>query len=129
MSRLPTIDKAKLSPDAQSVWDRILAGRSTAAMRGPSAALMHVPALADRVFTLEDFLRRPRCRVPPGDRELIILTVAREAGARFAWARHEARGNEVGVRKDAIETLRSNGASDSLNAREKLLVDLARSIL
>jgi 4-carboxymuconolactone decarboxylase len=127
--RLPTIDKTKLSPEAQTVWDRILAGRSSAAMRGPSAALMHVPSLADRVFTLEEYFRGPECELSATDRELIILATAREAGAKFAWARHEARGNEVGVRKEAIEALRANGPLDSLSPHERLLVELARSIL
>src|SRR3954452_20072609 len=102
MARLPAIDKAKLSPDAQAIWDKILANRSGAAMRGPSATLMHVPTLADRVFTLEDYFRGPEADLPGVDRELVIMATAREMGAKFAWARHEARGHELGTRKEAI---------------------------
>jgi len=90
---------------------------------------MHVPTLADRVFTLEDYFRGPEADLPGVDRELVIMATAREMGAKFAWARHEARGNELGTRKEAIETLRTQGPSDKLTPHEKLLVDVTRTLI
>jgi 4-carboxymuconolactone decarboxylase len=129
MARLPAIDREQMSPDAQKIFDRILAGRSSAAARGPTAALMHVPTLADRVFTLEDYFRGPEVELPPADRELVILAVAREAGAKFAWARHEARANEAGVNQQAIEALRTQGSTSGLAPREQLLIEVTQTLL
>jgi len=126
MSRLPGITRDKLSTENQAVWDRIMAGRSGAG--GPYGALFHVPGLADRVGAVENYFRFDGA-LPPTDRELVILTTARELGAHYPWNRHEIRGREAGVRTEAIEALRANGALDALTTHERLLVELARAIL
>jgi 4-carboxymuconolactone decarboxylase len=126
MSRLPAINRDALAPDDQAVWDRIAAVR--AGVRGPFGVLMHVPALADRVAALEDYFRF-NAALPAADRELVIMATAREMGARYPWARHEARGREVGTRTEAIEAVRLNGALEQLTARERLLVEIVRTLL
>jgi 4-carboxymuconolactone decarboxylase len=126
MSRLPAINRDALAPDDQAVWDRIAAVRT--GVRGPFGVLMHVPALADRVAALEDYFRF-NAALPAVDRELVIMATAREMGARYPWARHEARGREVGTRTEAIEAVRFNGALEQLTARERLLVEIVRTLL
>jgi 4-carboxymuconolactone decarboxylase len=126
MSRLPAINRDALAPDDQAVWDRIAAVRT--GVRGPFGVLMHVPALADRVAALEDYFRF-NAALPAVDRELVIMATAREMGARYPWARHEARGREVGTRTEAIEALRLNGTLEQLTARERLLVEIVRTLL
>jgi 4-carboxymuconolactone decarboxylase len=126
MSRLPAINRDTLAPDDQSVWDRIAAVRT--GVRGPFGVLMHVPTLADRVAALEDYFRF-NAALPAVDRELVIMATAREMGARYPWARHEARGREVGTRTEAIEAVRLNGTLEQLTARERLLVEVARTLL
>lgn len=126
MSRLPVIDREALTPEDQAVWDRIAAVRT--GVRGPFGVLMHVPALAGRVAALEDYFRFDAA-LPPIDRELVIMATAREMGARYPWARHEARGREVGTRTEAIEAVRADGTLEQLTARERLLVEIVRSLL
>jgi 4-carboxymuconolactone decarboxylase len=126
MSRLPVINRETLKPDDQAVWDRIAAVRT--GVRGPFGVLMHVPALADRVAALEDYFRF-NASLPAVDREIVIMATAREMGARYPWARHEARGREVGTRAEAIEAVRANGNLEQLTARERLLVEIARALL
>jgi 4-carboxymuconolactone decarboxylase len=126
MSRLPLVNRDALKPEDQAVWDRIAAVRT--GVRGPFGALMHVPALADRVAALEDYFRF-NAALPPVDRELVIMATAREMGAHYPWARHEARGREVGTRTEAIEAVRANGALDPLTPRERLLVEIVRALL
>ena len=89
---------------------------------------MHVPGLAERVANLEDYFRF-NAALPAADRELVIVATAREMEAHFAWARHEARGLEVGTRKEAIEAVRSKGDLEELAPRERLLVEIVRSLL
>lgn len=125
--RLPILKREQLSPDNQQLWDRIMAGRSSAG-GGPYGALLHAPALADRLAAVENYFRN-EARLPSPDRELIILAAARELGARFPWTRHEIRAREVGTRPAAIETVRANGALKDLTPREALLVEVVRRLL
>ncbi|HET8579990.1 MAG TPA: carboxymuconolactone decarboxylase family protein [Nitrospiraceae bacterium] len=126
MSRLPLINRDALAPDDQAVWDRIAAVRT--GVRGPFGVLLHVPTLADRVAALEDYFRF-NAALPAVDRELVIMATAREVGARYPWARHEARGREVGTTPEAIEAVRVNGTLEQLTPREHLLVEIVRTLL
>jgi 4-carboxymuconolactone decarboxylase len=126
MSRLPLPERGALSAEDQAVWDRIAAVRS--GVRGPYGVLMHVPKLADRVRGLEDYFRFDG-ELPGADRELVILVAAREMQARYAWARHEHRGLEEGTRPEAMNAVRSNGSLDALTPRERLLIEVTRTLL
>jgi 4-carboxymuconolactone decarboxylase len=127
MTRLPAVARDTLAPADQAIWDRIAVGRN-GRVGGPYTALLHVPALADRVRALGDYFRG-EAALPPADIELTILATVREAGARYAWARHEVRARAEGARPEAIEVLRANGSFDGLTARERLLAEIARSLL
>jgi 4-carboxymuconolactone decarboxylase len=127
MSRIEAVSREALTPEGQATWDRIASGRN-GRVGGPYTALLHVPGLADRVRALGDYFRGD-AELPPADIELAILTTVREAGARYAWARHEVRAREVGTRTEAIEALRANGPLDRLSPHERLVVETARSLL
>ena len=126
MSKLPEISREKLSPADQAIWDRVMSGRSGGA--GPYGTLMHVPEMAQCFSTLEGYFRDHGTLAKP-DKEMIILAVARELGARFPWSRHEIRAREVGVRSETLETLRANGPLDDLTAHERTVIELARSLV
>ncbi len=89
MSRLPGVNREALSPEDQAVWDRIAAVRP--GMHGPYGVLMYVPGLADRVATLENYFRF-NAALPAADRELVILTTARESDAHFSMGATRAQG-------------------------------------
>lgn len=127
MSRLPALDREALAPEDRAIWDRIAATRS-GTMRGPSAVLMNVPALASRAFAVQDYFTTD-AELPAIDRELVILAAVREMGAHFAWARHEVRANQEGTRREAIEAVRALGALDGLSERERLFVELTRTLV
>jgi 4-carboxymuconolactone decarboxylase len=126
MARLSVPERSALSAEEQAVWDRIAAVRG--GVRGPYGVLMHVPKLADRVRGVEDFFRFDG-ELPGADRELVILVAAREMEARYAWARHEHRGQEEGTRPEAVEAVRANGSIQGLTERERLLIELTRTLL
>jgi 4-carboxymuconolactone decarboxylase len=131
MSRLAPPDRVTLSAEDQAIWDGIDAnhgGVNRGPARGPSAVMMNVPELAQRVFHTENYFRTV-ADLPAADRELVILAVAREFEARYAWARHEARGRQENVRPETIEILRGNGPLDGLTERERTLVELVRALL
>ena len=126
MGRLPLVKRDSLSPEDQSIWDGIQKVRPE--MAGPYGLLMYVPGLAERVANLEDYFRF-NAALPAVDRELVIIATAREMEAHYAWSRHEARGLEVGTRKEAIEAVRAKGDLKGLTPRESLLVEIVRSLL
>lgn len=126
MSRIPAVDREALAPDAQVIWDRIAAARG-GTVRGPSGILMHVPDLANRVFTVDDYFRT-EAELPAADRELVILGAVREMEARFGWARHEVRAGQAGTRPEAVEVVRALGDLQGLAPRERLLVEIVRSL-
>ncbi len=125
MSRLPEIDRATLDADAQAVWDRVASSRGS--VRGPMALLMHNPPLADRVAELGSQLRF-RGGLSGADRELAILTAGREVEAGYEWVAHEPLGLQEGTRAEAIEVLRHQQPTDSLEPRERLIIDTVRTI-
>ena len=126
MSRIPHAKRDELSPEHQQIWDHIHAVRSGGG--GPYSMLLHVPALAGYVAATEDYFRLDSA-LSDADREIVILAAARELGAHYPWARHEARARQVGVRPEVIETLRAKGSPIGFTPRDKLLVDIPLSLV
>jgi 4-carboxymuconolactone decarboxylase len=126
MGRIPAASRDKLTSEQQTIWDGVMSGRSGGG--GPYGTLMHAPEMAGCFSATEGYFRDRGTLTKP-DKELIILAVARDLGARFPWSRHEIRAREVGVRSEAIEVLRSHGALDALTPHEKLIVEMARSLV
>lgn len=126
MSRIPRAERAPLSPEHQTIWDRIHAARSGGG--GPYAMLLHSPAMAQHLAATEDYFRN-NSLLPDADREIIILTAAREVDARYAWSRHEVRALKAGIRPEVIEALREKAPADKFNGRERLLVEFTRTLM
>lgn len=126
MSRLPNVNRDDLPPEGQAVWDRIASVRT--GVRGPYQVLVRVPGLADRFVATEDYFRF-EAALPAADRELVILATGRELGAEFAWAVHIPQAQRAGTRPEAVEIVRAHGALDGLTDRERLLVEVARTLL
>src|SRR5687767_5732078 len=126
MSRIPRAKRDDLSAEHQKIWDHIHAARSGGG--GPYSMLMHSPAMAQHIAATEDYFRTSSL-LPDADREIIILTAAREVDARYAWARHEVRANNVGVRPEVIETLRAKAPVDKFTGKERLLVEFTSTLM
>jgi 4-carboxymuconolactone decarboxylase len=126
MSRLPAVKREDLTSDHQQIWDRIHAKRSGGG--GPYSMLMHSPAMADHLAATEDYFR-DHSLLADADREIIILTAAREVDARYAWSRHEIRAHNIGIRPAVIETLRAKAPLDQFTGRERLLVEFTRTLM
>ena len=126
--RLPTIKREDLSPENQQRWDRITAGRTGGGGGGPYSALIHAPLLADLLAAAENYYRKDAA-LAETDRELVILATAREFETHYPWTRHEIRGRQVGLREEAIETIRAHGSLEKLMPRERLFVEIVRSLL
>jgi 4-carboxymuconolactone decarboxylase len=124
MSRLKNLERTDLTAEAQKSWDAIaLNGTVT----GPFQVLMRVPKLAEIVRTLANFLR-DSTSLTAADRELAILSTARAFQAGFVCAMHEPTALRVGVRPAAIEASREEANAASLEPREQIVLEVARSL-
>jgi len=126
MSRIPRANRDELPAEHQKIWDHIHAARSGGG--GPYSMLLHSPAMAQHFAATEDYFRN-NSLLPNADREIIILTAAREVDARYAWSRHEIRAHSAGIRPEVIEALREKAPVDKFTGRERLLVEFARTLL
>jgi 4-carboxymuconolactone decarboxylase len=126
MTRLVPLDKDTLFPDARTVWDKIAGKRGD--VRGPYQILMHAPALAEKVADLGELLRFTST-LPGKERELAILATARALGAAFEWVMHEPFARREGVPPQTIEVIRSVGSLDALEPRERIIVELVRTLV
>jgi 4-carboxymuconolactone decarboxylase len=126
MARMPRAKREDLPAEHQKIWDHIHAARSGGG--GPYSMLMHSPAMAQHIAATEDYFRTSSL-LPDADREIVILTAAREVDARYAWARHEIRANNVGVRPEVVEALRAKAPLDKFSGKERLLVEFTRTLM
>jgi len=126
MSRLPAAKRADLTPEHQQIWDHIHAVRSGGG--GPYSMLMHSPAMAQHFAATEDYFRT-QSLLPDTDREIIILTAAREVDARYAWLRHEIRAHNLKIQPSVIEALRAKAPLSQFTGRDRLLVEFTRTLM
>ena len=126
MSKLPNAKREELSADQQKIWDRVFEGRTGGG--GPYSILMHSPEMAQHFAATEDYCRN-HSLLADADREIIILTAARDVEAHYAWTRHEIRAHKVGIRPEVIEALRERADLDKFTGKEKLLVAFTRTLM
>ena len=126
MGHIPNLTREQLSQENQSVFDRIYSGRTPGG--GPYSVLIHAPAMAEQFSAVENYFRSSG-KLAPVDKELIILTIARAMNVRYPWSRHEIRARQVGMRPQALETLRANAPLDVLDTHERLIVEMTRALL
>ncbi|HEY7270506.1 MAG TPA: carboxymuconolactone decarboxylase family protein [Dehalococcoidia bacterium] len=127
MARVTEIrDKSQLAAEAHPVFDGIVASRG--GIVGPFPVLLHSPEAAAGVSALGHYLRFGT-GLSDVERELAILTAARENNAAVEWAGHVRLGKQAGVREEAIDLIGRNGPLSELLPDEALIVDYGRQIL
>jgi 4-carboxymuconolactone decarboxylase len=127
MARLTEIrDKSQLPSEAHEVFDAIVASRG--GIVGPFPVLLHSPEVASGISALGHYLRFGTA-LTPVERELAILTAARESNAAVEWAGHVRLGKQAGVRDEAIDVIGRRGPLSELEPDEALIVDYGRQIL
>ena len=126
MSKLPNATRESMTAEQQKIWDKIHEGRTGGG--GPYSMLMHSPEMAQHFAATEDYFRN-NSLLADADREIIILTAAREVEAHYAWTRHEIRAHKVGIKPEVIEAIRAHADADKFTAKEKLLVEFTRTLM
>ena len=125
MSRLKPARREDLSPEGQAVWDGLTGERGH--VRGPYPYLVHNPALARAVQDVSSTLRF-RGTLEASIRELAIVATGYECGAPHIVSAHSISARKNGTSEAALSAVQG-GATDKLGERERLTIELARSLV
>lgn len=127
MARIHQIStKDEIPADKGHIYDSIVGSRGR--VSGPFSVLLHSPEVAGRAAHLGAYLRF-ESTLSPEDKELAIISAAREFDCEYEWGAHEKLAREAGVRDEAIEVVANKGDLGSLSADESLIVQYARDLL
>jgi 4-carboxymuconolactone decarboxylase len=127
MARIPTIDsRDQLRPEHRPAYDGIVQSRGS--VQGPFTVLLHSPEVAGRIAHLGAHIRF-ESPLPAKEKELAVLTVAREMDCRFEWAAHVIESRKAGVREEAIRAIRDRRAPQGLTAEEAQVVAYVQQVL
>ena len=118
-ARFPPIPAERLTAEQQAVAQALVQG-PRGGIRGPFAALLRNPRLADRVRALGDSIRFENS-LPAMLREFAICIVARFWSARYEWHAHSRLAVELGVGQDTIDAIGAGLNPPAMSSDEALV--------
>ncbi len=104
MQRLPDPDPTRFTPEQQRVWS-LFQNRPGGVRRGPLAAWLRSPVLAERAQALGSFCRFDSSLIPRHS-ELAILVTAAWWRSAYEWKAHAAAGAAAGLDASALDAVR-----------------------
>ena len=127
MARIKQItERSQVDADKQHIFDSIASSRGR--VSGPFSVLLNSPEIAGRAAHLGSYIRF-ESTLTSAQRELAIITTAREFDCAYEWAAHATLAREAGVRESAIESVANGGDLSELTDDEALIVGYGREIL
>jgi len=115
--RLPPIAEAAMTPEQRRVVDAIKAG-PRGSLRGPFAALLRSPEVADRVQRLGEQMRF-RSSLQPALNELAILLCGRAWSAQFEFYAHTLLAREAGLPESIITAIAERREPPDMDADQR----------
>lgn len=124
--RLPYPDRAALDEAGQRTYDRLAdpKGGTIKGLHGPGGVLLYSPVLSRLGGPVNRYLREEA--MTPYQREVAILTAAREADSRFEWAAHEPEALKAGVPAAVIEAIKHRRPTAGLPEADAAMIELGR---
>ena len=117
--RLPMIPEAQQT-EAQKAVVRALMSGPRGGTRGPFAALLRSPVVADRVQSLGEHLRC-RSSIPPALNELAICITAREWSAQYEWYAHARLALQAGLPQAVLDAVAEGREPEGMDADQRLV--------
>ena len=121
----PIADKSEVAPEYHNVVDGVL--EVFGSIRGPHSILLHRPQLDAQALALGNFFRYDSLVKSP-ERELAVITAAREKDCLYVWAAQVAAGRRAGLNEDAISAVKQRGDVAKLPANEAAIVSYVRQL-
>ncbi len=127
MARITQItDRSQVDAAHHEIFDSIAASRGR--VSGPFSVLLNSPEVAGRAAHLGAYIRF-ESTLTAAQRELAIITTAREFDCGFEWAAHATLARNAGVRDAAIQVVADGGDLSELTDDEALIVGYGRELL
>ena len=117
--RLPAIPAEAMTPEQRRVAEAIKAG-PRGSIRGPFAALLRSPVVADRVQSLGEYLRF-HSSIPKALNELAILVTARQWSAQYEWYAHHRLAMEAGLPPAIADAIAEGREPEGMDADQRLV--------
>jgi 4-carboxymuconolactone decarboxylase len=95
---------------------------------GPFGVLLHSPGLAERVCKTGAHVRL-QSELTMAEREIALLSVARDKDAESEWAWHAPIARKAGVSPEAMDVIRDAADPAGLPAEEREIVVYVRELL
>ena len=121
----PVSDKSQVAPEFQHIVDGVL--QVFGALRGPHSILLLSPPTDERVLALGNYFRYNSLVKSP-DKELAIITAAREKDCLYVWAAQVGAGRRAGLREEAIAVVKERRDASQLLPDEAAIVTYVRQL-
>lgn len=127
MTRIPEITRRdQVADEHQALFDAIAESRGR--VRGPFSVLLNSPEIAGRAAHLGSYIRF-ESTLSPQQRELAIITAAREFDCQYEWSAHAVMAKNEGVGEDAIDAVANRAPVGSLTEEEATIISYGRQLL
>jgi 4-carboxymuconolactone decarboxylase len=124
--RFPEQSREQMTEAQRRVYDAI-AGGPRGGVRGPFAALLRSPELADRVQKVGEYLRF-NSALPPRLNELAILVNARFWSSKYEWFAHRPLALKAGLAPSIADDLARDRRPANMRADEELVYDFCTTL-
>jgi 4-carboxymuconolactone decarboxylase len=121
----PVSDKSQVAPEDQDVVDAVL--QVFGVLRGPHSILLHSPRLDKPALELGNYFRYNSIVQSP-EKELAIITAAREKDCLYVWAAQAGAGRRGGLREEAIAVVKERRDVSELEPHEAEIVSYVRQL-
>jgi 4-carboxymuconolactone decarboxylase len=127
MSRLDPIRVEELTAEQRPVYEEIMRTRPKG-LAGPFGVWLRRPSIAEPCEKLQSAFRL-HGRLDRRLAELLVLLVAREWTAQYAWYMHERLAREAGLDPATIEAIRERRRPAALLPDEQPVYDVVTELL
>ena len=122
MPRVPELQLDKLSAEQKRVHDEIAKRVRGGHVRGPFAALLNAPGVANGAILTYSAFRDSK--IDKRLFELMILVVARAFTAQYEWFAHARHAIEAGISTEAVEAIRQHRTPTLTRDDEQMVYDV-----
>jgi len=127
MSRLPPLSIDRLTPEQEKLYQEIMRTRSKG-LDGPFGVWLRKPSVGEPCEKLQNAFRL-NGTLDRRVAELLILVVAREWTAQYAWQLHEQLALKAGLAPATIDAIRNRQKPTTLLEDEKSVYDVASELI
>ncbi|HBF00934.1 MAG: carboxymuconolactone decarboxylase family protein [Dehalococcoidia bacterium] len=127
MARIKQITSKKdISNEHHGIFDSIASSRGR--ISGPFSVLLHSPEVAGRAAHLGAYIRFESL-LKDDDREVAIITAAREMNCNYEWAAHVPIAMEAGITQEVVDVINERGSTDEVAPNYSLIIRYARQLI